>query len=48
MTLITKRIVTYARPQIEILLTIQISLIALILFCHLQGNETVSVTYNPV
>ena len=47
LTLITKRIVTYARPQIEISLTHQISLIALILFCHIQGNVTVSGTYNP-
>ena len=46
MTLINKRIVTYAWPQFEIALTHQISLVVLILFYHIQANVTVSVSYN--
>ena len=39
---------TYARSQFEILLTHQISLFVLILFHHIQGNVTVTVTWNPI
>ena len=47
-TLIITHIVTYAWPQFEISLTHEISLIVLILFYHMQGNETLRVTNTPI
>ena len=48
MTLIIQHVVIYAGPQLEISLTQYVSLIVQIIFYHIQGYVTVSVTLTPI
>ena len=47
-TLKVRHIVAYASPQFKLSLTHEVGLVVLILFYHIQGNVTVSVTYTLI